>query len=132
MKVLIFDNDEINSLYIESLLENAFQTFITKFSQSIEILEEMIWDYEPDIFFVHCHTESRDFERIRELTKKVFQLIPKCIVIVTYHPEVNNDYKETYLIGYSYDLMLPKFLMTNKDIDKVKIMFQKKQHTTLF
>lgn len=131
MKVLFF-LDEMAGLFIESKLEDIFKEKIfTKISYKIEIIEEIIWDYKPEIFFVHCHSESRDFARIKVLTKTVSQKMPNCSVIVTYHPHVNDEYKETYLKGYSCDLILPEFFISTEAFNKIKNIYQKKQHTTL-
>lgn len=127
MKLLFFWEHVLTSKMIELLFEDVFQDkFVTKRSYKIQILEDMIWDYKPDIFFVHCHSESSDFERIRVLTRKVFQEMPNCTVIVTYHPDVSNDYMEKYLKGYSCDLMLPEFSISRKDINEIKNIHQNK------
>jgi len=126
MKVLFF-GDEITSLIIEALFKEIIQDKLdTKISYKIEIVEEMIWEYKPDIFFAHCHSESRDFERVRILTRKVFQEMPYCSVIITYHPDVKDDYKETFLKGYSCDLMLPEFSMSIQGIKDIIYIHQTK------
>lgn len=134
MKVLFFWEHEIASMLIEELFKDIFQDKLaTKISYKIQIVEEMIWEYKPDIFFAHCHSESKDFERIKILTRKVFQEMPNCAVIITYHPDVSDDYKETFLKGYSCDLMLPEFSMSPKDINDIKNIYQKKTaHNTAY
>lgn len=123
----MFWKDEINKMVLETLLEDVFGKGLKiKLSYKIAILEEMIWDYEPDIFFTHCHSESGDFERIRILTRKVHKKFPKCTIIITYHPDVNDIYRERHLNGYSYDLMLPEFPLSLEVIYDIKSFYQNK------
>jgi hypothetical protein len=115
------------SIVFEDILKEVFQDkIVAKTSYKIEIIEEVIWDYKPDMLFVHCHTESRDFERIRVLTRNVSQGMPDCTIIVTYRPDVSVDYKEKYLNGYSCDIMLSDNSLTVDVIKEIVGIYQMK------
>jgi len=120
MKILCFWKSSINTEIIKKMINDRLdESLQVKTSFSISTIENNIFNYTPDVFFVHCHTENRQFDRIRQLTKMVRKKLPKCVIVVTYHPDINSGYKSYYLVDYEFDIMLPEFAFEEHDIDYI-------------
>ncbi len=127
MKVLFFSrNFNIQKLTIQTIEQLVGRKINSKITYKIDILDKMIWQYEPDILFTHCHTENSDFYKIKKLTKEIQLNMPKCVIIITFHPDIDDGYEMNFLQGYSYDLMIPEFPIYKEYIRKIYNIFLEK------
>ena len=118
MKIIFFWKNIFDKLLVESLIGDILQDKVeSKLSYKINVLEKVIWNYAPNIVFLHCHTEEGEFKRIKLLTTKIRKQLPNTFIIITYHPDIDEDYRKEYLHGYEMDILIPEF---HFDLEKIK------------
>ncbi|MDO5970831.1 hypothetical protein Q4Q35_13535 [Flavivirga aquimarina] len=106
MKILIYARNKINVIVHTKWFERLSNE--VKSSVDIEIIEEFLFDFHPDIFITHLHTfEGRQFKKIRNLTALIRQKTPKCLIVITLHNDAfwYKEYQDEYFNNYSYDLI---------------------------
>lgn len=124
MRILFFWSRFTRMQITFEMLKETFEEKLeSKLSYKIRILEEFIWQYKPDLVFLHCHTEDGDFKRMKMLSKSIRAKLPKCMIIITYHPDVEEEYHYKFLGGYTCDLMIPEFPIESNMIKKIHRLY---------
>lgn len=76
-----------------------------KSTEILNLFEQEIFNSKPEIVIVHCHDHDRNFEVIRELTKRIKEEL-KSLIFVDYNWQTDEKYYKENMHGYFSDLLI--------------------------
>jgi hypothetical protein len=85
--------------------------FNVALSYHMDALDLELTDVRPDYILLHCHTQTKDFERMKVMSRRVKAEFPKCAIIMTCDANLVEEYKTVHKIDENpYDLLMDMHL----------------------